>query len=670
MKDAMKHSSPDGPTSTARESSQAQAAWRSRQPRSVMAPSPSDARQAAGNFAVQRLLRTGAIQAKLNVGHPGDFYEREADRVAEEVMGAHVPQPLGPAMQAGRAEPGSLQRKCACEENQAQGGSCETCREKQLNIQRRPASSAGDSKGRPGLHGGASVHEVVRSAGRPLDSAARAFFEPRFGRDLSSVRIHSDASAGASAQSVNALAYTLGRDIVFGQGQYDSGSQEGRRLLAHELAHVVQQDFGAGLSDAVVQRQPDPQGQPAPDAQPDAPADPTAPIPLPPEHEDRVASLEEMAKDIADGEQTREELQAQVRNEVVGPATEEEQAQRDDLKAQLTSKEESIVAMLVERIALIDDALAALQQLLPGITPTPPKEPTASGEPAPDASVQSEIARLSQERLTDTSRLTLLKRCLARKRIKQIDAKLAALPPGPSQEAVDLEEDKQKQLDFLKTSAAGISCMKPPGKAHHPTDVSDAAFKKMKLGEGMIPIPYVALEGEKKGTGGCTIGYGHVITTQDKGRTCTHMEGPAPEKRFVKPGENVELGSHLFKHGSMILRKCDCTPGWIMDQPEAVAQAKKDIGWAIDWVKKTVHVDLDPGQFDALVDITLAVGSIPQSLLDVIHSKMCVDDEAVRQEYMKTALYTKDNKELGPIHGKRRRERVWGPKGDADPTCV
>lgn len=89
------------------------------------------------------------------------------------------------------------------------------------------------------------VHEVLRSPGRPLDAAARAFFEPRFGVDFSAVRIHADSQAAASARAVNALAYTVDRDVVFDTGQYAPHSESGRRLLAHELTHVVQQGNGA-----------------------------------------------------------------------------------------------------------------------------------------------------------------------------------------------------------------------------------------------------------------------------------------------------------------------------------------------------------------------------------------------------------------------------------------
>ena len=95
------------------------------------------------------------------------------------------------------------------------------------------------------------VHEVLHSPGQPLDSATRAFMEPRFGHDFSQVRVHTDAKAAQSALAVNALAYALGRDVVFGVGQYAPRTRTGQRLLAHELTHVVQQGgkrFEAGMA--------------------------------------------------------------------------------------------------------------------------------------------------------------------------------------------------------------------------------------------------------------------------------------------------------------------------------------------------------------------------------------------------------------------------------------
>ncbi len=86
-----------------------------------------------------------------------------------------------------------------------------------------------------------AVDEVVRSTGQPLDAGTRAFMEPRFGQDFHQVRVHTDSRAEESAQALDALAYTVGRDVVFNAGQYAPGAAAGRRLIAHELAHVVQQ---------------------------------------------------------------------------------------------------------------------------------------------------------------------------------------------------------------------------------------------------------------------------------------------------------------------------------------------------------------------------------------------------------------------------------------------
>lgn len=85
------------------------------------------------------------------------------------------------------------------------------------------------------------VHEALRSPGQPLDMQTRAFMEPRFGYDFSRVRVHTDAKAAESARAVNALAYTVGRDIAFGPSQYAPETNEGRSLIAHELTHVAQQ---------------------------------------------------------------------------------------------------------------------------------------------------------------------------------------------------------------------------------------------------------------------------------------------------------------------------------------------------------------------------------------------------------------------------------------------
>jgi Domain of unknown function (DUF4157) len=88
------------------------------------------------------------------------------------------------------------------------------------------------------------VHDVLRSPGEALDAGVRAFMEPRFGHDFRQVRVHADARAAESAQAVRARSYTVGQHVVFGAASYAPGTADGRRLIAHELSHVVQQRRG------------------------------------------------------------------------------------------------------------------------------------------------------------------------------------------------------------------------------------------------------------------------------------------------------------------------------------------------------------------------------------------------------------------------------------------
>jgi hypothetical protein len=126
---------------------------------------------------------------------------------------------------------GSLLQRCGG--HQCPEGTCDH-RDGGGILRRTAAGSASPSA--PPL-----VHEVLRSPGRPLEASTRAFMESALGHDLGSVRIHSDRRAAESARAVSALAYTVGSHVVFGEGTYQPDAEEGRRLLAHELTHVVQQ---------------------------------------------------------------------------------------------------------------------------------------------------------------------------------------------------------------------------------------------------------------------------------------------------------------------------------------------------------------------------------------------------------------------------------------------
>ena len=145
----------------------------------------------------------GAIQTKLAINQPGDEYEQEADRVSEQVM--RMPEP--PTPQAGPDGAG-------CPECRAQPPRQERAR---LQAKQTGPNDTGQAKAPP------IVHEVLRSPGQPLDTATRAFMEPRFGHDFSRVRVHSDAAAEQSARDVNAGAYTVGQNIVFGAGRFAPG---------------------------------------------------------------------------------------------------------------------------------------------------------------------------------------------------------------------------------------------------------------------------------------------------------------------------------------------------------------------------------------------------------------------------------------------------------------
>jgi uncharacterized protein DUF4157 len=149
-------------------------------------------------------------------------------RALESISGKRTN--LAVVMTAGRR---MLQRKCACGGSSSSGNECEECKKKKL--QRRAIGPAAAAP--PPI-----VDNVLRSPGRPLDSGTRAFFEPYFGHDFSKVRVHTDHEAAKSARAVNALAYTVGEQIVFGAGQFSPASVLGQHLLAHELTHVVQQD--------------------------------------------------------------------------------------------------------------------------------------------------------------------------------------------------------------------------------------------------------------------------------------------------------------------------------------------------------------------------------------------------------------------------------------------
>jgi hypothetical protein len=158
--------------------------------------------QTLGNQGVSQLLQLSG-GTELNVSRPGDTHEQEADRIAQSITQPGIPADSDLSL-------------------------------KQL--------------GRPPMSGGNSL-----GPGKPLPGALRSELEPRFGYDLSSVRIHENEPAAESARSINASAYTVGTNVVFGHNQFAPQTTAGKQLLAHELTHVVRQTSTSRSSSHVAQ---------------------------------------------------------------------------------------------------------------------------------------------------------------------------------------------------------------------------------------------------------------------------------------------------------------------------------------------------------------------------------------------------------------------------------
>lgn len=206
----------------------------------------SENRRPRSQFSSRPSRLSWPMQAKLEIGAVDDPLEREADRVADRVM--RIPDPA--KVESGTAGE-RMQRKCsACEEEEkkhTERSQCPTCAEDgRKNDEETPEElsrkAPGGAAALDGSIAPAIVHDVLRSPGTPLDKTSRDFFEPRFRRDFGQVRVHHDQQAAESAAAVHSLAYAVGNNLVFSKGRYDPQSTEGKSLLAHELAHVVQQD--------------------------------------------------------------------------------------------------------------------------------------------------------------------------------------------------------------------------------------------------------------------------------------------------------------------------------------------------------------------------------------------------------------------------------------------
>lgn len=214
------------------------------------------------------------IQAKLQVNDPGDEYEQEADNIADKIMGMTNTGLL----QAKPVSVNTIQRKCsACEkeegteedkkEEQAENiqrsmiqRKCAACEEEEEKLQRKPDSTnstpAKESKSGNKLPVSPALNNSIstsRGRGGGMDANTLNFMSDRFGADFSKIKIHTDSEATRMSQQLNAKAFTVGRDIYFNEREYNPSTKNGKRLLAHELTHTLQQ--GAAPS-RTIQRKP------------------------------------------------------------------------------------------------------------------------------------------------------------------------------------------------------------------------------------------------------------------------------------------------------------------------------------------------------------------------------------------------------------------------------
>jgi Domain of unknown function (DUF4157) len=187
---------------------------------------------ASGDAAARTKPSLLPLQPKARIGAVDDPLEHEADRIADRVL--HIPEAAPRPAARLPAGGDSVQRKYSS------GEGCDSCR----------SEAAGDDHGpvrmKPSVAALAAarsvpppiVHDVLGSPGRPLDAATSAFFEPRLGRDLGEVRVHTDARARESAARLNADAYTVGDDLVFAPGRHAPQTQQGKHLAAHKLSKI------------------------------------------------------------------------------------------------------------------------------------------------------------------------------------------------------------------------------------------------------------------------------------------------------------------------------------------------------------------------------------------------------------------------------------------------
>ncbi len=230
-------------------------------------------KQGATSSVARKEKGTPFFQPKFSINQPNDAYEQEADAVADKVM--RMPEKKGQKQTFFKPLISTVQRKCKeCEEEEKLQRKqnlededsllqrkafnhsliqkkCAACEEEDRQMQRKSSGSVPQAT--------SAVYQALQTKGQSLDSGTKSFMESRFGYDFKDVQIHNDSLAHQSSAEINALAYTQGKHVVFGANQYQPHTDGGKKLLAHELTHVVQQGASLSLNNKV-NRKPDEEG--------------------------------------------------------------------------------------------------------------------------------------------------------------------------------------------------------------------------------------------------------------------------------------------------------------------------------------------------------------------------------------------------------------------------
>jgi GH24 family phage-related lysozyme (muramidase) len=453
----------------------------------------------------------------------------------------------------------------------------------------------------------AIVPEVLSSPGQSLDASARERLASHFGHNFSQVRVHTDQRAIESARALNADAYTFHEDIVFGSNQYAPETAGGLRLLAHELAHTVQQGPSRYLSVGHLE------------------------VSHPTDAAEREADT--ASEGVNEGRVATRAFGATARHDVI---------HRQLAQTGLGKAAQS---------AAIQQTYRELNGLEIGALLHKLSEMKQSGTFDRLFGNFDMAVGIHRTRLFMAMKAVELQGKITRDSFAAVFA--------AQMERIKEVDQRARILDFLGRSAAPETttttpktCETPKGPGQHPKTVSETLVRRWMgkqakegdPGEGCVETPYVAGVHEHV----CTIGYGSQI----------------PDCPIVSKSTGQPLTKEQRKAAKVADLKCACE-GRRIDCASGAAekQLRGKAAAATTHVHEVVPVDLSQAQFDALVDITLHRGHLPAELLEPIKKYWCTPEgrDHVRNIYLKTAVTPARFKEA---FEKRRQFRVWPPSSE------